>query len=225
MTASRLTESDEYIAHREKLRDAEFSLIRQREEVAALRRDLPSGPVLEDYVFKEGPRDLQDGDGPVSEVRLSELFTSPDRALIIYQLMYGKAQKSPCPMCTMWVDGINGVARNLAEKVDFAVVAAADLPELRQHARTRGWSGVRLLSAGENSFKYDLGSEDDNGAQGSMVSVFKLDEEGRPRLFYSGTPDPAEGIYERGIDLLCPTWHLLDLTPQGRGEWYPSLNC
>jgi predicted dithiol-disulfide oxidoreductase (DUF899 family) len=224
MTASRLTESDEYVAHRQKLRNAEVSLIHQREEVAALRRDGPGGPVLEDYVFQEGPRDLDDGDAAVTDVRLSELFTSSDRSLIIYQLMFGKAQESPCPMCTMWVDGFNGVARGVAQKVDFAVVAAADLPELREHARNRGWNGFRLLSAGNNSFKYDLGSENENGEQASMVSVFTLDREGRPRLFYSGTPDPEEGIFERGIDLLCPTWHMLDLTPEGRDDWYPSLS-
>ena len=44
------------------------------------------------------------------EVRLSELFTSPDRPLIVYHLMYGKAQTAACPMCTMWIDGFNGVA-------------------------------------------------------------------------------------------------------------------
>ena len=27
----------------------------------------------------------------------------------------------------------------------------------------------------------------------------------------------------RGIDLLSPVWNLLDLTPEGRGEWLPSL--
>jgi hypothetical protein len=31
-------------------------------------------------VFREGPRRLEDGDAPVTEVRLSELFTAPDRA-------------------------------------------------------------------------------------------------------------------------------------------------
>jgi len=31
-------------------------------------------------------------------------------------------------------------------------------------------------------------------------------------------------ILERGIDLLTPIWHFLDLTPQGRGSWYASLN-
>jgi predicted dithiol-disulfide oxidoreductase (DUF899 family) len=34
----------------------------------------------------------------------------------------------------------------------------------------------------------------------------------------------ADDIQQRGIDLLCATWHLLDLTPQGRSEWYSSLS-
>jgi predicted dithiol-disulfide oxidoreductase (DUF899 family) len=31
-------------------------------------------------------------------------------------------------------------------------------------------------------------------------------------------------IRERGIDLLTPFWHFLDITPQGRGNWYASLD-
>ena len=34
-------------------------------------------------------------------VPLSGLFSAPDRALIVYHLMYGKAQTEPCPLCTM----------------------------------------------------------------------------------------------------------------------------
>jgi len=30
-------------------------------------------------------------------------------------------------------------------------------------------------------------------------------------------------VNERGIDLLQPVYNLLDLTPQGRGNWYASL--
>jgi hypothetical protein len=33
----------------------------------------------------------------------------------------------------------------------------------------------------------------------------------------------AREIKERGIDLLAPVWNFMDLTPQGRREWYPSL--
>jgi predicted dithiol-disulfide oxidoreductase (DUF899 family) len=32
------------------------------------------------------------------------------------------------------------------------------------------------------------------------------------------------GIGQRGIDLLAPAWPILDLTPQGRGDWYAQLD-
>ncbi len=31
-------------------------------------------------------------------------------------------------------------------------------------------------------------------------------------------------IDQRGIDLLSPVWHLLDLTRQGRGDWFAALD-
>jgi predicted dithiol-disulfide oxidoreductase (DUF899 family) len=51
-------ESEEYLAKREELRLAEVELMTQMERVSAMRRRLPSGPPLEDYGFKERPRDL-----------------------------------------------------------------------------------------------------------------------------------------------------------------------
>ena len=112
---------------------------------------------------------------------------------------------------------------HLAQNLDFAVVAAADLPTLRAYARERGWDKLRLLSAGNNTFKYDLGSEDREGDQDSTVSVFTRDAKGTLRHFYSAHPRMAPDIPERGIDLLTPIWHFMDLTPQGRGSWYASL--
>ena len=217
-------ESPEYLAKREALRLAEIELMRQRERVADLRRHLPQGAPLQDYQFEEGPRDLNAGDAPVRTVRLSELFTKPDRSLVIYHFMFGKKQAKACPMCTAWIDGANGVAHHLAQNLDFAVVAAADLPTLRAHARARGWDKLRLLSAANNTFKYDLGSEDREGGQDSTVSVFTRDASGAVRHSYTAHPRMAPDIQERGIDLLAPMWHFMDLTPQGRGSWYASLN-
>jgi predicted dithiol-disulfide oxidoreductase (DUF899 family) len=220
---TRLHESDEYVRRRDELRLAEMDLIAQRERVAGLRRGLPRGVVVDDYVFLEGPADLGAGDTPVREVRLSELFSAPDRPLVVYHLMFGKAQTTPCPMCTMWIDGINGVAPHIAQNADFVVVAAADPPALRAHARARGWDSVRLLSAGDNTFKYDLRSEDPDGTQDSTVSVFSRDPSGAVRHDYTAHPWMSDDVRERGIDLLCPTWDLLDLTPRGRGDWYAEL--
>ncbi len=217
-------ESPEYLAKREELRLAEIELMRQRERVAELRRRLPQGAAIQDYAFEEGPRELSAGDAPARTTRLSELFSKPGRSLIIYHLMYGKRQTKPCPMCTAWLDGANGVAHHLAQNLDFAVVSAADLPALRAHARARGWDKLRLLSAGTSTFKYDLGSEDREGHQDSTVSVFTRAADGTLRHFYSAHPRMAPDIKERGIDLLAPIWHFLDLTPQGRGNWYSSLD-
>jgi predicted dithiol-disulfide oxidoreductase (DUF899 family) len=217
-------ESPEYLARREELREAEIELMRQRERVAELRRALPPGAIIPDYEFLEGPASLEDGDEPIRKTRLSELFTAPDRALVIYHFMFGKKQTNPCPMCTAWLDGYNGVAHHLAQNIDFAIVAAADPATLRAYARTRDWNRLRLLSAGESTFKYDLGSEDREGGQDSTISVFTRESDGTLRHFYSGHPRLGPDIKERGIDEMTPIWNLLDLTPQGRGTFYASLD-
>src|SRR5690242_19742442 len=112
-------ESAEYLAKREQLRLNEIELMRHRERVAALRRDLPEGPPVQDYQFEEGPRELNAGDTPARPVRLSELFTRPNRSLIIYHFMFGKKQTKACPMCTAWLDGTNGIAHHLAQNLDL----------------------------------------------------------------------------------------------------------
>jgi predicted dithiol-disulfide oxidoreductase (DUF899 family) len=104
------------------------------------------------------------------------------------------------------------------------VVATADPTALRARARDRGWDHGRLLSCGDSTFHYDLGAEDEEGEQDSTVSVFVLDTEGRPRHFYSCHPHMADDIPERGIDLLSPVWHPLDLTPRGRDDWSAGLD-
>jgi predicted dithiol-disulfide oxidoreductase (DUF899 family) len=217
-------ESADYLSKREELRMAEIDLMRQRERVAELRRRLPQGAVVQDYEFEEGPADLDAGDAPIRTVRLSELFTGKNRSVVVYHFMYGKRNTTPCPMCTLLIDGFNGVAHHLAQNLDFAIVAAADPPTLRAHARTRGWDILRLLSCGTNTFKYDLGSEDAEGNQDSTVSVFTRDSDGTLRHVYSAHPQMANNIKERGLDLLGPVYHFLDLTPQGRGDWYAGLD-
>jgi predicted dithiol-disulfide oxidoreductase (DUF899 family) len=216
-------ESAEYLAKREEVCLAEIELMKQREKVAELRRQLPAGATVKDYEFVEGPASLDDGDAP-TKVRLSELFAAPDRSLLIYHFMFGKKQTTPCPMCTAWIDCCNGIAHHLAQNVDFAIVAAAELPELRAHARNRGWDRLRLLSAGSSTFKYDLGSEDKEGGQDSTISVFTRDSDGTVRHFYSVHPRLGEDIEERGIDEFNPIWNYLDLTPQGRGTFDASLD-
>jgi predicted dithiol-disulfide oxidoreductase (DUF899 family) len=41
---------------------------------------------------------------------------------------------------------------------------------------------------------------------------------------YSKGAQVADDRRERGINLLRAVWGILDLTPNGRGNWYPSLD-
>ncbi len=127
-------------------------------------------------------------------------------------------------MCTAWIDSCNGIAHHLAQNIDLVIIAAAEPATLRAHARARGWDQLRLVSAGDSTFKYDLGSEDREGNQDSTISVITRDSDGTLRHFYSAHPRLGEDIKERGIDEYVPIWNILDLTTQGRGNWYASLD-
>ena len=216
MQQTRLQESEDYRRRREELRVAELELVDHVERVAALRRSLPADTVVDDHEFI----DVATGQA----VRLSELFSAPGRALVVYHFMFGKTQTEPCPMCTMWIDGYDAVAPHVGRNADFVVLAAAGPAAIAAHAASRGWHHVRLLSAGSSTFKYDLGSEEADGTQTEWVSVFTRDRDGTIRHRYSKGAQLADDRRERGIDLLTPVWHLLDLTPAGRGDWYPSLD-
>lgn len=210
-----------YAAMRDELSEAEMALREQREKVAALRRQLPPDTVVEDDpVFLEGPRDLSAGDAPVREVRLSELLAESDQPLVLMHFMFGKAQERPCPMCTLWADGYDGIVPHLAQRVNFAVLVAGDVAEFRRYARERGWRHVRILSAGTSTLKRDLSFEDETGRQSPGVSVFTRAEDGGVRHFYSGGAETDDGGF-RGMDLLSSFWSFLDLTPEGRGDFMP----
>ena len=197
----------DYDTAREELRAAELALMQQREAVAALRRDLPAGPVVDDYVFDHG-------------VTLDSLVG--DRPLIVYHFMFGAAMSAPCPMCSMWADGWTGAAYHLDQNVDFALATLGSSDENTQLAADRGWQNLRWLSAANGSFKQDFGSADADGNQWPFVTVFERDGDD-VRLSYSGAAN-ISGQHWRGVDLLSPVWHLLDLTRQGRGEFMPSLS-
>ncbi len=223
-------ETIEYRESRERLLAAEIELIQARERVARMRRELPAGPeVTGEYTFMEGPADL-DRDEPVTVVRLSDLFASSSDNLIMINYMYGPEDDAPCPMCTMWADGYNAVAPHVKQRTSFVLVAATRPGDLRGIARKRGWQNIRLLSSLGSTFNHDYQSEDRDGNQRPGVTVFRRDPEGTIRLHYFSEAmlgekyQPPTGQDPRGIDLFSPVWNLFDLLPEGRGNWYPSLD-
>jgi predicted dithiol-disulfide oxidoreductase (DUF899 family) len=215
-------EGEAYQRARAELLEAEIALRDQCERVAALQRKLPVETEVEDYILEEGPAELEKA-GPFTKVRLSGLFADVNKPLVVYQYMYGAAQKRPCPMCTLWIDGFNGVAHHLRQRVNFAVIAQVGLGELREWGRQRGWHRLRLVSSAGSNFKTDLQYEDPDGSQHPGISVFVRSPDGSVKHFYSSCAIMKEKI-NRGIDLLSPVWNIFDLTPEGRGDWDAKLN-
>jgi predicted dithiol-disulfide oxidoreductase (DUF899 family) len=201
--------SPEYVEARLRIARAERELRDRIEEVAAARRALPPGALLADYVFDDGH----------SPVRLVELF-GPHGTLLVYHLMFAPDADEACAMCSMWVDGLHGVAHHLARHTSFVVVGKAPIDRLRDWAQRRGWDGLRILSSHGSSFNADLHAERADGAQRPMMSVLIRDGE-RARHFYSLPADFLDDT-QRGFDTLNPVWQVLDMLPEGRGEWYPD---
>ena len=197
-----------YRQSRDRLRQAEIELRDRIEEVAAMRRGLPSGPAVPDYTFT-------DMDG--NQVHLSELFAGDKNDLIVYHLMYWPTDDEFCPMCSLWIDGFNGVAPHLTQRTNFVVASRAPVDKLKVWGQRRGWHRLRLLSDDGPQFARDIDAEDADGNPDSTIVVFTR-EGGQMRHVYTAHPNLEDR--ERGIDLLCPVWHLLDLTPSGRGDWY-----
>ena len=220
-------ESASYRAARDELLAAERDLRKQVEQVAQLRRKLPLGGELpEDYAFEEGAADLADTTAVVS-VKLSDLFRKGIDTLALYNFMYGPEMKQACPMCTSFLDSLNGTAPHAGQRLNLAVVAKSPIGRIREFARGRGWHNLRLLSSARNTYNRDYHGETADGGQLPIFNVF-VRRDGKIYHSYStelvfAPPEPGQN--ERHIDMMWPLWNLLDLTPEGRGaDWYPRLS-
>jgi len=219
-------ETAEYRAARDALLRSEMELRDKLEEVAAQRRRLPlGGKVPEDYVFEEGAADI-DEHGTEREVRLSELFRPGLDTLVLYSYMFSPEMKSPCTSCTSILDGLDGSAQHIVQRVNLAVVAQSPIERVRDIARQRGWRHLRLLSSSRNSYNAEYGAEDPNGSQLPALNVFvRRDGEiyhyYNTELLYAPRRPGQDG---RHVDLIWPVWNMFDYTPEGRGtNWNPRL--
>ena len=212
-------ETTGYREARDELLEAEIALRAEVERVAAMRRALPlGGLVKEDYTFEE-----ISGEGKIRTVKLSELFEEPKTSLFVYSWMFGPAMANPCPMCSSIIDGLNGNARHIAQRLNLVVVARSPIERITAFAKDRGWGSVRLLSSGKNRYNTDYFGEPATGDQNPMANVFvrrngSIHHSWGTELLYAQLDgDP------RHMDLMWPLWNVLDTTPEGRGDWYPPL--
>lgn len=146
----------------------------------------------------------------------------------------------------MFIDGLNGVAKHLAQRFDLVIIAKAPITAVRAYAQKRNWKDLRFLSSHDNSFNKDMGLERPHWMkelnQGPGLSVFQYEEksesqgdveggksgkDGNVRFWYQTTPHfgkRKENEVIRAMDLLTPVWNLFDVTPEGRGTWDAGLD-
>ena len=200
--------TEEYEAIRRELCAAEMQLRDHIEQVAAMRRELPPGPLVRDYEF------LEDSD----RVKLSELFAEGKPFLVMYHVMYWPDDDEFCPMCSMWADSWNGVAAHVEQSANIVLASLAPPKTLKAWAATREWDRIRVLADANDSFAEDTGAQHAKGKPVSTVLVFEKTSDG-VRHRYTAHPEFDDESW-RGIDQLCATWPILDLLPSGRGDWH-----
>ncbi len=207
----------EWLAARKKLLAREKQLTRERDAIAAERRNLPWVKVEKQYVF----------DSPSGKKTLADLFEGRNQ-LIVYHFMFGPDWQEGCPSCSFIMDHIDGALVHLAQRdVSFAAISRAPLSKIEAFKKRMGWRFTWVSSYGTD-FNYDhrvsftqeeiaKGKVDYNfdlvefpSAEAPGISVFYKDKAGSVFHTYS--------CYARGTEVGLTTYSYLDLVPKGRDE-------
>jgi predicted dithiol-disulfide oxidoreductase (DUF899 family) len=218
-------ETDEYRAARDELLNEEIDLRRRITALARRRAELPlGGEVTTDYEF-------EDWDGAAKTVTLSDLFEDGKDTLYLYSFMWvpesqGLPFTGPCASCTSIIDALDGQVPHLTQRINVAVASKGPIDEFRAHGRSRGWRHARLLSARPSTYNLDYRAEDAEGNQWPLATVF-VRREGKIHHFWSSElffAPRAPGQGPRHVDFMWPMYGTLDRTPDGRGDFEPSLS-
>jgi predicted dithiol-disulfide oxidoreductase (DUF899 family) len=125
----------------------------------------------------------------------------------------------------------------MPEKVKMSELFA----RLAAWAHERGWEHLSLLSTAGNSYDADYFGDtsrfskgvraqhrvpDGNNWDETIFNVFRK-KNGAIRHFWGSEMSfapPAPSQHHRAGDLADPLWGLLDMTPEGRGDFFPKVN-
>ena len=207
----------EWLTARKALLAREKELTRLRDQIAAERRALPWVRIEKPYVF-EGER---------GKTALAELFDGRSQ-LLVYHFMYPASWEAGCKSCSFWADGYDGIQPHLAARdVTLVAISIAPLAKLTAFRKRMGWS-FPWVSSAANDFNrdfavsftpeelasrvlvYNFGTAPFGVEEAPGISVFARNPSGEIFHTYS--------CYSRGLDMLNPTYQLLDLVPKGRDE-------
>jgi len=208
---------DEWLAARKKLLAKEKQLTRERDAVAAERRQLPWVKVEKNYVF----------DSPTGTKRLADLFEGK-RQLIVYHFMFGPDWQEGCPSCSLNMDHTDGVLVHLAQRdVSFVAISRAPIAKIETFKKRMGWR-FNWVSSYRTDFNHDFGVyfTPEEIAQGKVKYNFELvqfpsaEAPGLSVFFQDGNGDifHTYSAYARGLEDTMNTYNYLAFVPKGRDE-------
>jgi predicted dithiol-disulfide oxidoreductase (DUF899 family) len=214
----------EWLAARRELLDAEKAHMRQSDELARRRQQLPWVQIEKEYTFQtdEGTKTL------------AQLFDGRSQ-LLVYHFMFGfgyrvDEQNPGCTGCSFVADHFDGVILHLnGHDVTLVAESIAPLQELHVYKERMGWRFPWVSSLGSD-FKYDFGAafteeQQRNGAQYNFRHVDQVapQREGMSAFaIKDGVVQHTYSTYDRGVEQLMGTYRMLDLAPLGRNEEGPA---
>ena len=154
---------EEWLVARKKLLAKEKQLTRQRDAIAAERRQLPWVNVEKNYVF----------DTPSGKKTLADLFDGRSQ-LIVYHFMFGPEWQEGCPSCSFNMDHTDGALVHLAQReVSFAAVSRAPISKIEAFKKRMGWK-FPWVSFLRNRVQLRLPGLIHSGATGERQSRIQL---------------------------------------------------
>lgn len=246
LTKHQIATSEEWLAARLELLEAEKRLTRESDEVARKRQNLPWVKIDKEYIF-----DTDEG-----KVSLTDLFKGRTQ-LLVYHFIFGPNYTAGCPHCSAIADGFNGFWLHLANHdVMLSAISRAPFAKLKAFKERMGWTFPWASSFGsEFNCEFNVSFSEEQQRSGDVeynynkgnVSSRNSDIEKTDAASETGVKIAASvgtdwatytreapgmsafvldnGIvyhtysaYARGLDALWGIYQWLDRAPLGRNE-------
>lgn len=189
----------EWIKIREEYLKKEKAMTKGRDKLAAQIREMPWVKLEKKYTF-------QTSEGQKS---FADLFDEKSQ-LVVYHFMFAPGWEEGCKNCSFWADNFGlALPYHLPHRdVSFKVISRAPLKEIETYKRRMGWN-FGWVSSNGSDFNIDLRVSDGKDEESPGISIFYREKEDIYQTYFTTG---------RGLEVLNPTYGILDLVPKGRDE-------
>src|SRR5919108_1798021 len=220
MTQHKVGTRAEWLSARRELLEREKDHMRQGDELARRRGELPWVPLEKKYVFETDN----------GKKTLAELFDGRSQ-LLVYHFMFGfgfrvDEQNPGCTGCSFVADHFDGAIPHLnGHDVTLVAESIAPLEELHPYKERMGWRFPWVSSLGSD-FRYDFGAAftEEQQRSGADYNFRHVDHPSPQRegmsafAMQDGVVHRTYSTYARGVEQLMGTFGYLDVSPFGRNE-------